>query len=86
MSVPYEGVPLDETQQQVEDKSLDETIKTWANSKILGTGLSFARSAFENVKKFASEGSLSLRSIGLSASALLFLIGFLGIVSILQSK
>ena len=86
MSVPYEGVPLDEAQQQAEDESLVETIKTWANSKILGTGLSFARSTFENVKKFASEGSLSLRSIGVSASALLFLIGFLGTVSILQSE
>ena len=80
MSIPYEGVPLDEGQKPAEDGSLFETIRTWANSKVLGTGLSFAKSAFEDVKKFATEGNLSLRSIGMSAAGALFLVGFLGIL------
>ena len=78
MSIPYEGVPLDEEQEPAEDGSLFETIKTWANSKILGTGLSFAKSTFEGVKTFATEGNLSLRSIGMGAAGALFLVGFLG--------
>lgn len=81
MSIPYEGVPLDEEQEPAEDGSLFETIKTWANSKILGTGLSFAKSTFEGVKTFATEGNLSLRSIGMSAAGALFLVGFLGVFS-----
>ena len=81
MSVPYEGLPLDEAQQEGTDESFMETIKTWANPKILGTGLSFAKGAFENVRKFATEGNISLRSIGMSAAGVLFLIGFLGTAS-----
>ena len=83
MSAPYEGVPFDESQRQLGEDNLVDTIRTWSNSKILGTGLSVAKNAYENVRKFATEGNSSLRFIGMGASGGLFLIGFLGMVSML---